>query len=238
VLAISTLAVYSCRTTGIVLSGRTDWAGFGYDRLMPETAENSRALGQMTVLGLIIRQPSNASSLKTLLDEECPWGQWSRGYSYKSTEKLVARGFIRISKAGRNRPSEAIYEHTEHGLDVFLDWVAKEATVPEPIRDALLLWLILAQESELPQILATLRLREQTAMKNLETALALLNRERFAGAFGPSDGSDFKGRMLYLVRSFQVGTFRDTVTRLKKMLLLAENLGEVLKLADSDVYPA
>jgi DNA-binding PadR family transcriptional regulator len=205
---------------------------------MPETVENPSTLGQMTVLGLIIRQPSNASRLKGLLDEECPWGQWSRTYPYKSAEKLMERGFIRVSKAGRNRPSEAVYEHTQHGLEVFLDWVAKEATVPEPIRDSLMLWLVHAQESELPQVLSTIRVREEAATKNLETALGLLNRERLSGAFGPSDGSDFKGRMLYLVRSFQVSTFRDTVTRIKRMLLLAENLGEGMQLADSDVYPA
>lgn len=192
----------------------------------------------MTVLGLIIRQPSNASRIKDILDEECPWAQWSRGYSHKSIERLLERGFIEVSRAGRNRRSEDVYAHTPNGLEVFLDWVAKEATVPEPIRDSLLLWLMLAQESELPQIVSAIRIREHAAVKDLETALALLNRERFTNAFGPPDGSDFKGRMLYLVRSFQVGMFRDTATRFKRMLLLAENLGEGLQLADSDVYPA
>ncbi len=193
----------------------------------------------MTVLALIIRQPSNASRLKYTLDEECPWAQWSRGYSHKSIKILLERGYIRVSKTGRNRRSEDVYEHTPDGLGVFLDWVVKEACVPEPIRDSLLLWLMLAKESELSRIVEAIRVREQTALKNLATALALMNQERLAKAFGPSDGSDFNGRMLYAVRCFQVGSFRDTATRLKRMLLLAENLGEGLQmqLADSDVYP-
>lgn len=236
-LAIAALVVYICRMARTVLPGRTNFPAFGYHPLMPETVETS-GLGQMTVLGLIIRQPSNASRIKTLLDEECPWAQWSRGYSHKSTEKLLERGYIQVSKSGRKRRSEDIYEHTDNGLEVFLDWVAKEATVPEPIRDSLLLWLLLAQESELPRIISAIRVREQAATKDLETALALLNRERFTKAFGPPDGSDFKGRMLWAVRSFQVSMFRDTATRFRRMLLLAENLGEGMPVTDSDAYPS
>lgn len=184
----------------------------------------------MAILGLLIQQPDTTSSLRARLIREFPHGRWSRSIVHGDVPILARRGLICKVRAGA-RSSEDVYEATLEGRDAFKQWVSEAAKAPPPIRDAMLLWLELSDESELPEMLQAAREVEATVRAEYEAAQLRLNTERALGSFGPPDGSVWHGRMRHVVLSQLVQICGSNMLLTKRLRQTLENEGRELHAA-------
>jgi DNA-binding PadR family transcriptional regulator len=170
----------------------------------------------MAILGLLIERPDTASRLRTRLAREYPHGRWSRSIAYNDVPTLARHGLIKQVQTGDKR-SEDIYEVTPEGRAAFKEWLGDAAKAPPSVREAMLLWLEHSDESELPQILQIISEVEEGARAEFEAAQTRLNTERVLGNLGPSDGSDWRGRMRDAVLSELVLMCGERARRLKRL---------------------
>jgi hypothetical protein len=170
----------------------------------------------MAILGLLIQQPDTPSQLRVRLAREFPHGRWSRSIVYGDVPNLARRRLIRKVRTGE-KSSGDLWESTAKGRALFKEWVSEAAKAPSPVRDSLLLWLEHSDESELPEMLQAVGEVEEAVRAEFEAAQVRLNTERALGNLGPPDGSDWHGRMRYLVLSELVQICGQDTMRLKKL---------------------
>jgi hypothetical protein len=176
----------------------------------------------MAILGLLIQQPDTPSGVKDRLSQEFPHGRWSRNIVYGNMPKLARRGLICRVQEGEEGD---LWKATQRGAAEFKKWLSRAAAAPPPRRDPRLLWLEHSDESEQPEMLRVVRAVEATVRAEFAAAQTRLNTERAAGSFGPSDGSDWQGRMHYAVLKLEVLGCGARLLEMKKLIETIENKG-------------
>jgi DNA-binding PadR family transcriptional regulator len=168
------------------------------------------------ILSLLLDGPETHANIKKRLRHEYPHASWSRSIVNVSLPALVAQGLIVLIGSGARR-GEDLYEITEDGLAEFRRWARETSRSVGPLRDPLQGWIANSKPEELPRVIATVREVELEASEELFAAQQRLNSERTLGRCGPSDGSDYQGRVHYAILMDSVKYWEQRITRCKQL---------------------
>src|ERR1700689_5053899 len=116
----------------------------------------------MALLGLLIERPDTTANLRGRLDREFPHGRWSRSIVHGNVPSLARMGLISRIREGE-RPSMDVYEATPEGIVAWREWLRDSAKAPQPLRDAMLVWLEHSDPSQRPQGIRVLKEMEGEA---------------------------------------------------------------------------
>jgi DNA-binding PadR family transcriptional regulator len=187
----------------------------------------------MAILSLFVSEPSTAKNITSRLRREFPNDAWSPSIVNTTIPNLVEQGVIVRVREGR-KPSEHFYEATDEGISECRRELAKSSRAVPQLRDPFLVWFAHSTEDELDRLLTVAREREETAIKQIETARLRLNIERDIGNLGPADGSDWSGWARYTVLNYRIKAL-NYEARLAKSLRLSLTQGHDLhELEDLD----
>jgi DNA-binding PadR family transcriptional regulator len=168
------------------------------------------------VLSLFVGQPETVGSIRRRLRREYADAHWSRSIVDHAIPALESQGFITLIEAGK-KLQDWIYEITAAGREEFRRWVRESSRRPAPIREPLLLWIEHSTPDELPALLAIIKETEEAAKQKLAIAKRRLDAERERGMFGPSDSSDWNGRIRYAIYHDRVLYWHGRVARFLAM---------------------
>lgn len=189
------------------------------------------------ILGLFVIEPSTPANVKARLRREFPHAAWSRGIVNTSVVSLERKREIELLQEG-SKPSENFYRATDLGVREFKRWMVESARAPAPLRDSLLFWIAHSSPRDLPLLLSVARAREEVALAEEAEAQRRLNAERARGRLGSADGSDWAGRIRYMVLSHAVEAWSCEVQLAKSVrlnLTQGTDMHEALPLDDMDV---
>lgn len=182
--------------------------------VMPPRKGNFAATNM--VLSLFVGQPETVGSIRRRLNREYAEARWSRSIVDHAIPALESQGFITLIEAGK-KPQDRIYEITAAGKEEFRRWVRESSREPVPIREPLQLWIEHSTPDELPALLAIIKESEEAAKQKLAMAKRHLDAERERGRFGPSDSSDWNGRIRYAISHDRVLYWGGRVARFMAM---------------------
>ncbi len=155
----------------------------------------------MAILGLVVQKTDTVNSLGARLVERFPHAQWSRSVAHNSLPSLEKQGLVRLVEHGAERALDR-YEATGAGIDEFRDWLRASSAAPLALRDAVHAKLELAEEEDVPDLIAAIREEEEACAREFAAASSRLNVEwRFkrigpAGVAGSEQGAlDLRGRV-------------------------------------------
>jgi DNA-binding PadR family transcriptional regulator len=155
----------------------------------------------MAILGLVVQKTDTVNSLGARLVERFPHAQWSRSVAHNSLPSLEKQGLVRLVEHGAERALDR-YEATGAGIDEFRDWLRASSAAPLALRDAVHAKLELAEEEDVPDLIAAIREEEEACAREFAAASSRLNVEwRFkrigpAGVAGSEPGAlDLRGRV-------------------------------------------
>jgi len=177
------------------------------------------------MLGLLVDGPDSAARLGDRFWNEYRHGNWKRSVVSNSLASLVTHRYVVLRP--RAKPAWSIYEATTNGIQVFKEWLDEAVRHPTPIREPIQVWLENSTEAELPAILQTIRMLEGRANEQYQAAQVRLNCERDEGRLGPSDGSDWQGRMRNATLSHLALIWEQEAKRWKKLRLVVANEREM-----------
>lgn len=174
------------------------------------------------MLGLLCERPDSASRVALRLEKGYPHGRWSRTTNYAIFLELAERGAIRKVRSGKTPPDD-LYETTPLGTAEFNEWLREAVKAPPRIRDPMQAWVQHSEESELPELIQAISELQESWRTEYEKAQERLNAELRFGRLGPSDGSDWQGRVRYAVLKDMMTMCAQQVKRCMALRALLEN---------------
>jgi DNA-binding PadR family transcriptional regulator len=156
----------------------------------------------MAILGLVVQKTDTVNSLGTRLVERFPHAQWSRSVAHNSLPSLEKQGLVRLVDHGAERALDR-YEATDAGVEEFREWLRASSAAPLALRDAVHAKLELAEEEDVPDLIAAIREEEEACAREFAAASSRLNLEWQLKRLGPAnDGAgpgqsppDLRGRV-------------------------------------------
>lgn len=155
----------------------------------------------MAILGLVVQKIDTVNSLGARLVERFPHAQWSRSVAHNSLPSLEKQGLVRLVEHGAERALDR-YEATDAGIEEFRDWLRASSAAPLALRDAVHAKLELAEEEDVPDLIAAIREEEEACAREFAAASSRLNVEWQLKRLGPANGAgpaqsttDLRGRV-------------------------------------------
>jgi DNA-binding PadR family transcriptional regulator len=155
----------------------------------------------MAILGLVVQKTDTVNSLGARLVERFPHAQWSRSVAHNSLPSLEKQGLVRLVEHGAERALDR-YEATDAGVEEFRDWLRASSAAPLALRDAVHAKLELAEEEDVPDLIAAIREEEEACAREFAAASSRLNVEWQLKRLGPALGggpaqnaTDLRGRV-------------------------------------------
>lgn len=155
----------------------------------------------MAILGLVVQKTDTVNSLGARLVERFPHAQWSRSVAHNSLPSLEKQGLVRLIEHGAERALDR-YEATDAGVEEFRDWLRASSAAPLALRDAVHAKLELAEEEDVPDLIAAIREEEEACAREFAAASSRLNVEWQLKRLGPALGggpaqsaTDLRGRV-------------------------------------------
>jgi len=156
----------------------------------------------MAILGLVVQRTDTVNSLGVRLVERFPHAQWSRSVAHNSLPSLEKQGLVRLVEHGAERALDR-YEATDSGVEEFRDWLRASSAAPLALRDAVHAKLELAEEEDVPDLIAAIREEEEACAREFAAASSRLNVEwQLKRLGGPTNGAgqqpgnaDLRGRV-------------------------------------------
>ncbi len=155
----------------------------------------------MAILGLVVQKTDTVNSLGARLVERFPHAQWSRSVAHNSLPSLEKQGLVRLIEHGAERALDR-YEATGAGVEEFRDWLRASSAAPLALRDAVHAKLELAEEEDVPDLIAAIREEEEACAREFAAASSRLNVEWQLKRLGPALGggparsaTDLRGRV-------------------------------------------
>jgi DNA-binding PadR family transcriptional regulator len=155
----------------------------------------------MAILGLVVQKTDTVNSLGARLVERFPHAQWSRSVAHNSLPSLEKQGLVRLIEHGAERALDR-YEATDAGVEEFRDWLRASSAAPLALRDAVHAKLELAEEEDVPDLIAAIREEEEACAREFAAASSRLNVEWQLKRLGPALGAgpaqsatDLRGRV-------------------------------------------
>jgi DNA-binding PadR family transcriptional regulator len=142
----------------------------------------------MAILGLVVQRADTVNGLGVRLVERFPHAQWSRSVAHNSLPSLEKQGLVRLVERGAERALDR-YEATDDGIEEFRDWLRASSAAPLALRDAVHAKLELADEEDVPDLIAAIREEEEACAREFATASSRLNVEWQLRRLGSSPGS-------------------------------------------------
>ncbi len=191
---------------------------------MPPAKGNLAAI--KAILSLFLDGPETQANIRARLRKEYAHANWSRSIVDAAIPALLGQGLITLIASGE-RPADSIYQITDNGVEAFKRYIRDTPRAPVPMRDPLQLWIEHSTRDELPVLLAVIKETERAATDEVDAAQKRINSERVLGRLGPSDGSDWNGRVRYALLSDRVRYWQARVARcihLRKDLIEGRNM--------------
>lgn len=141
----------------------------------------------MAILGLVVQKTDTVNSLGARLVERFPHAQWSRSVAHNSLPSLEKQGLVRLVEHGAERALDR-YEATDAGVEEFRDWLRASSAAPLALRDAVHAKLELAEEEDVPDLIAAIHEEEQACAREFAAASSRLNVEWQLKRLGPVGG--------------------------------------------------
>jgi DNA-binding PadR family transcriptional regulator len=155
----------------------------------------------MAILGLVVQKTDTVNSLGARLVERFPHAQWSRSVAHNSLPSLEKQGLVRLVEHGAERALDR-YEATDAGVEEFRDWLRASSAAPLALRDAVHAKLELAEEEDVPDLIAAIREEEEACAREFAAASSRLNVEWQLKRLGPAlsggpaqSAPDLRGRV-------------------------------------------
>ncbi len=155
----------------------------------------------MAILGLVVQKTDTVNSLGARLVERFPHAQWSRSVAHNSLPSLEKQGLVRMVEHGAERALDR-YEATDAGIEEFRDWLRASSAAPLALRDAVHAKLELAEEEDVPDLIAAIHEEEEACAREFAAASSRLNVEWQLKRLGPANGAgpaqstpDLRGRV-------------------------------------------
>jgi DNA-binding PadR family transcriptional regulator len=142
----------------------------------------------MAILGLVVQKTDTVNSLGARLVERFPHAQWSRSVAHNSLPSLEKQGLVRLVEHGAERALDR-YEATEAGVEEFRDWLRASSAAPLALRDAVHAKLELADEEDVPDLIAAIHEEEEACAREFAAASSRLNVEWQLKRLGPVGGA-------------------------------------------------
>jgi DNA-binding PadR family transcriptional regulator len=142
----------------------------------------------MAILGLVVQKTDTVNSLGARLVERFPHAQWSRSVAHNSLPSLEKQGLVRLVEHGAERALDR-YEATEAGVEEFRDWLRASSAAPLALRDAVHAKLGLADEEDVPDLIAAIHEEEEACAREFAAASSRLNVEWQLKRLGPVGGA-------------------------------------------------
>ena len=139
----------------------------------------------MAILGLVVQKTDTVNSLGARLLERFPHAQWSRSVAHNSLPSLEKQGLVRLVEHGAERALDR-YEATDAGAEEFRDWLRASSAAPIALRDAVHAKLELAEEEDVPDLIAAIRQEEEACAREFAAASSRLNVEWQLKRLGPA----------------------------------------------------
>lgn len=170
----------------------------------------------MAILGLIVRKPDTVAGIRKRLTEKFPHSGWSSSVAYSDLESLDGQGFIRLTVQGEKRGEDG-YEATPEGVAHFRMWLRESSEAAPALHDPTRARLELCEAEDLPAMLPLLVVEERICIDRFDAARLRLNKKRRSGHFGPADGSDENGRLVYALMTDDMLLWGHRALRLKRL---------------------
>ncbi len=130
----------------------------------------------MAILGLVVQRSDTVNSVGARLVERFPHAQWSRSVAHNSLPNLEKQGLVRLVEHGAERALDR-YEATPAGAEEFHDWLRASSAAPLALRDAVHAKLELAEDDDMPDLIAAIRAEEDACAREFAAASSRLNVE-------------------------------------------------------------
>jgi DNA-binding PadR family transcriptional regulator len=170
----------------------------------------------MAILGLVVRKPDTVAGIRKRLTERFPHSGWSSSVAYSDLTSLAGQGFVRMTAQGEKRGEDS-YEATSGGEEHFRVWLRESSEAAPALHDPTRARLELCEPEDLPMMLRLLEVEEQICSDRFDAARLRLNKARRSGHFGPADGSDARGRMVYALMADDIMIWGNRALRLKRL---------------------
>lgn len=126
------------------------------------------------------------------------------------------------------------YEATPEGEAHFRVWLRESSEAAPALHDPTRARLEFCQEEDLPVMLRLLKAEEKICTDRFDGARWRLNKERRSGHFGPADGSDGRGRLVYALMADDILIWGNRALRLKRLREGLEGHGPDIEQPDDD----
>jgi DNA-binding PadR family transcriptional regulator len=163
-----------------------------------------------------VRKPDTVAGIRERLSEKFPYAGWSSSVAYSNLESLDRQGFIRLTAQGETRGEDG-YEATSEGVAHFRVWLRESSEAAPALHDPTRARLELCEAEDLPVMLPLLEAEEKTCSDRFDKARLELNKKRRSGHFGPADGSDETGRLIYALMADDMLLWGHRALRLKHL---------------------
>lgn len=170
----------------------------------------------MAILGLVVRKPDTVAGIRKRLTERFPHSGWSPSVAYSNLTSLAGQGFVRMTARGERRGQDS-YEATRDGEAHFRVWLRESSEAAPALHDSIRARLELCEEEDLPVMLQLLEDEEKVCTDRFDAARWHLNKARRNGHFGPADGSDGRGRLVYALMTDDILIWGNRALRLKRL---------------------
>jgi DNA-binding PadR family transcriptional regulator len=181
----------------------------------------------MAIMGLVIQRSDSINGVKSRLAERFPMARWSPSAPYEAFNSLEGRGYVRMAVGGTARSLD-LYEATPEGISWFRKWFEDMLEEPPALRDALRGKLeYIADEKDLLLTIEAIRLQEEACFEISDAANARLEKARRRGEIDSPKSSDWKGRLLYGVMTYDVTWWRHRGSILKRLRETLEGPGDL-----------
>jgi len=140
----------------------------------------------MAVLGLVIEEPRDASSVAQRLSERFRPARFAPSTAHMTLPRLEAQGFVR--RAPVNGSSHQRYEATEEGVERFRSWLRTSPTGPPALREALHARIELSQPGDLEQLIEITDRERRTCEREYAAARGRVEEARQVARLNGSDG--------------------------------------------------
>lgn len=180
---------------------------------------STRRTGELTasiaMLGLLVQQPDTIASLAGRLAERFPNECWSRSSVHKNMPSLVSRGLVRARRHGQG--TIEVYEVTEAGFEQFRQWLRRSSEELPALRDAVRARLELAEQDDLPMLLAAINEETAICIEQYETLRGRYAMECRLGRMGLGAERDFRARVKAALLVDEIILWGSRIKRLQRL---------------------
>jgi DNA-binding PadR family transcriptional regulator len=114
------------------------------------------------VLGLMAQGRNTIAGIRTRLEREFPYANYSPNTATMALKRLADKGHVRLLEHSGDDDAN-VYEITPEGIRVFEDWLYELASVPAPQRDAMQAKLAFLPPHGALRLLAIVKVLEEAA---------------------------------------------------------------------------